>query len=241
MKTQATLWTVHNAASAGGTQSPSAAVVTAAEQELRRLGSIAALVELPGEIVGEHLPEQIARWYHPWRRRFAASRARLAWHQALEGVAKTQGADAVEAEKLDAAVAQLDERLGMSAAEARRLELTHHSAGELFELDRGQRPARFYVRGASPQLELTTTSGASSNWPGRLVASLAVSLIGLAGIVALRQRSYPRLSASAVLAALGVIWWWLFAPSVLGLVVVLFAVWIGVLEWGRPAIKAVAR
>ena len=155
MKTLETLWTVYDStAQTVGSGSAGVAQATAVQQELRRLNSVAALVELPGEIVGEHLPEQIARWYQPWKQRYSVSRARLAWQQALDGPARTQSGDSAEVAKLDAAMGQVDERLGASTVETRP-EQAYRSAAELLSLDRGpQKPARFLARGAAPRLEL---------------------------------------------------------------------------------------
>ncbi len=129
---------------------------------------------------------------------------------------------------------QVDERLGASTVETRP-EQAYRSAAELLSLDRGlQKPARFLARGAAPRLELAHVPLPGSNWGSRIISCLTIALLGLAAAVALRSRPYPRLPASAVLVGLGVAWWWLLTPSVLGLVIVLLAVWMGVIEWGRP-------
>src|SRR5262249_5096266 len=73
-----TLWTIYGPPSMGDAEPrQSTWHVHAVQQQLTRLQNVAALVTLPPEVVGEHLPEEIARWYGSWQNRYAAGRAAL--------------------------------------------------------------------------------------------------------------------------------------------------------------------
>ena len=72
-----TLWTVSGPAAERLRRDPAQRLASAGEQDLDRLRSIVSVVELPPEMIGEHLAEEIVRWYQPWKQRYSAWRASL--------------------------------------------------------------------------------------------------------------------------------------------------------------------
>ncbi len=141
-----TLWTIYSPDQFTAQSADSQAdAITGSEQELRRLRATAALSQLPAEIVGEHLPDEIARWYQPWRRRYAASRAGLGQSLASGQQDLEQSTEEIEARQLDARITAVDARLAARSPSPRSLAISRTPA-ELLQV--GQTPfntARYVV------------------------------------------------------------------------------------------------
>jgi hypothetical protein len=217
-----TLWTVYSphSASAARGEAPAEAM-SVAQQELHRLRSVTNLAQLPAEILGEHLPEEIARWYRPWRRRYLAARAALADALSSAGEAVAQSAEAIEAGALDAKISAVDARLGSSALKPQDA-LPRAVAADLLPIGgAAYRPARYLTKNASTALELRYSQAPTSGWSGRIVAAIGLVVLAAGAIVWLRKREVPQFAPAGIIIAVGVAWWLFLAPSALGLLLIL--------------------
>ncbi|MGD9724246.1 MAG: hypothetical protein AB7O59_23990 [Pirellulales bacterium] len=229
-----TLWTVYS----DDLPQPPAAKnktvqrVSAMQQELQRLRTITEVAQLPAEIRGEHLPQEIVRWFRPWRLRYTATREALAGALAEAGPNAEQSTAAVEARSLDQQLAAVDARLG---APDDRLpgSLQLIQPAELLRASGGHGEVqRFASKGSLQYLEITDQRAATAP-AGRF--ALALAICALAGVVIyqLGDRELPKLSPGVVLVVAGVAWWLLLSPSFLGLAVVACGAWLVIYDRGR--------
>ncbi len=214
-----TLWTVYAPRDTRmAPRNDAVPTVTAAQQELHRLRSIAALALLPAEILGERLPEEVARWYRPWKHRYSVSRADLDWALAIRGQDNTQSAEAIEARQLNEKIRQLDARLGAPASGARR---TSHFTlpAELLSASRATfQPTRYIARGDAHTLNLRYPQARGAGWTARITFALTLVVVVGVAIFMLRDHKLPKASPGIVIATVGVAWWLLLTPSFVGLV-----------------------
>ncbi len=228
-----TLWTVLGPPQFGsGGPVNSLGPCGAAEQHLVRLKSLTALVQLPAEIIGEHLPEEIVRWYRPWKQRYAALRAALDWRLVAARQNSAQAEEALEARKLDNQIGAVDTRLGLPGPDARRISLADASTDLIAPGRADLLPAYYIVNGESHDLELAYRT-ASDGWGRRLLAGLVVVLVGSIAAVFVRSRPLPTFAPWLVIGGIGLVWWLLLAPSFIGLAVLLGACWAALrARWG---------
>jgi hypothetical protein len=190
--------------------------------ELGRLASISSLVRLPAEVTGEHLPEEIARWYRSWRSRFAASRAALRWNLHAARQSSTPTEATVAASQFDAQLEAVDGRLrgtsgaGFSAAPAPNavdlLQVTRHESSPTF----------FHVAGQAAELTLVYPQPlVEMPWPRWLAAICLLTMLGVAAYL-LVGKTLPAFAPWFVAGSIGLVGWLLLAPSAAGLA--LFAV-----------------
>jgi hypothetical protein len=232
-----TLWTVLGPPQFGsGGPAGSPGPRNAAEQDLVRLKSLAALVQIPAEIIGEHLPEEIVRWYQPWKQRYVTSRAALEWRLIAARQNSAQSEEILEAGKLDAQISAVDARLGLPGTDARRVSLADASTDLIATGRSGLLPACFIVNGESHDLELAYRT-ASDGWGPRLLAGLIIVLVGSILAAFARSRPLPAFSPWLVIGGIGLVWWLFLAPSFLGLAVLLGAGWGALRARWRGAIR----
>jgi hypothetical protein len=204
---------------------------TAAQHQLERLKSMAALVDLPPEVVGEHLPEEIARWYEVWRKRYAAARAALNFELIAAGRQAVQVEETLAARKLDEHMRTVDERLGAAHAPSQET-LVVDASTQLASLARTQAQVAHYLDPASAgSLQLRHPRATTDPLLGRFLTAVAVLLLGAAAAWLLADRALPAFTPAAVAAGIGVVWWLLWAPSFLGLLGFVLAV--GIVIWSR--------
>src|SRR5262249_59598128 len=123
------------------------------------------VVTLPPEVVGEHLPEEIARWYGSWQNRYAAGRAALR-RQALVARESASSPEEVGARALDKQMAAIDARLGATRA-AQRETPTLDVATQLAALaGRDMLAGRYALRAEGQMLELRYAQAPSEHLPG---------------------------------------------------------------------------
>jgi hypothetical protein len=237
-----TLWTIYSPDqfTVQNAASPAKAI-TRSEQELCRLRAAAALSQLPAEIVGEHLPDEIARWYQPWRLRYAASRANLAQSLISGRQELEQSAEETEAEQLDAQIIAVDARLATRTPSARSLAQFRSPAG-LFQA--GQTncdPSRYVVEREANALDLNYVHATGAGWASRISLSVAL-LAATAGVLFLLYgRTLPKFAPGLVVVAMGTGWWLLLAPSIVGLAAVVLGIWLALREQTPSARRSVAR
>jgi len=219
-----TLWTVYGPPASGAAETnPSAATATSAEQEIHRLQSINAVLQLSGEVIGEHLPEEIVRWYRPWKSRYVAARAALDRQLAFGHHVKRPAESDNEVREIDKQVRAVDARLGAASPRVREGGLPR-PASELLAWARANLlPTRYAFAGPAHDLELRFPQALSDGFWPRLLAGLAILMCAVSVWLLVRNRSLPNFAPIAVVAGVALVWWLFLAPSLLGLLIFLAA------------------
>ena len=231
-----TLWTVSGPAAERLRRDPAQRLASAGEQDLDRLRSIVSVVELPPEMIGEHLAEEIVRWYQPWKQRYSAWRASLDGD--LAAVRRTnQSEESIEARGLDKKLEAVDSRIGSAAARLAPATLSE-TAAWMAQDGAELVPVHLVVRGCVPAVELRYAPLASDGL-ARWMAALATLIGGSLAVFVLRNAKLPSFSPAVVVGGCGLVWWLLLAPSILGFLAMAVACWPGVrilwLRRFRPA------
>ncbi len=228
-----TLWTVYGPAnSMADASAMSESPVGAARQELSRLSAVADLALLPAEIRGEHLPEEILRWYRPWRQRYATAREGLTQALVAEGRQPDATPEALQAQQLDEQIAEIDERLGSFDASAPQVAPWVTPAQLLSAGQRNATTLRYANSGSQRAIELPYHRSISGGWFGRIALSMMIVALATAGILLLRRRDLPKLAPGVVVTLVGAIWWLFLAPSVIGFAAIAFGAWMLLYERG---------
>jgi len=245
MNVERTLWTVTSPAHAGEGTPEAGRPLTAARQHLVRLEAISALLDLDADIASDRpLPERRA-WYRPWARRMIALRdaiRRAAILQAGQSSSTATDSTATAAfEQTDNPRRQADVILAEHAEVARRLDLLE----TLSEVDTAERRSstaehwswsqseprrtlRFNFPGDEPSMSIVYQQAVTGPDPtlrwlatiGLVTAVLAIAISVRKGLWNQAAWRWPHALATAV----GLFWWLLLTPSVLGLVIVLLSV-----------------
>ncbi len=217
-----TMWTIHGPPGFGiGEALQSALSASPAQQELHRLKIFSALVQLPAEVVGEHLPEEILRWYRPWKKRFLASRAAFDWTVATGRHNDGRFEADAAARDLDKQIVAVDARLGTASPSASQVSLAAPSTELLADARTSSLPAHFMSAGQLYDLEVRFPQSASDAFWLRLLFGCAILLAGSAAAMLLRGRLLPKFEPVLVIGGMGLAWWLLLAPSFIGLAVFL--------------------
>jgi hypothetical protein len=237
LKVSETLWTIYGPQSFVAAESAAdAAQHSAPQQELRRLRSIAAIAQLPAEILGEHLPEEIARWYQPWRSRYTAARATLS--QIDANVASSP--EETEARQLDAQIGAVDKRLGSRAPSARSPLAWHTPADLLVANNDSAAPLRFVSKNGEKPLQLDYSRSAPAGWMGRIATALLAASCGAGVVLLVRGRLLPKVSPGLVVTLVGLAWWLFLAPSIAGLAIVALGILLALREQAPAAQRRIA-
>jgi hypothetical protein len=232
-----TLWTIYGPTASGpGRSSDGASSIGAAEQDLYRMRNLALLMQLSPEIMGEHLPEEILRWYRPWKMRYSASRSAMQWELSAARQNNTQSEEELEASALDKQVKAVDARLGSLGPGARQSTPNDAAAQLIATSGASALPARFAVRGKSYDLDLNYPRAAFDDLGRRVLAAVTVLVTGCAIAMLLRNRSLRTFAPGLVIGVLGLAWWLLLSPSFVGLAALLVASWAAMRgRWQRNA------
>jgi hypothetical protein len=236
LKVIQTLWTVYG--NPGLEMLPASAELrtSATEQHLIRLENIASLVELPAEVVGEHLPEEIARWYEGWRKRYGADRRALRLELIAAGRDAVQSEESITARRLDQQMATIDDRLAAPQGGMRPVQLSSVQT-RFSEAFAGELLAQHFVS-RDPSGVLPVSFSSSANDRGVTNWLAATTLLGVAAGFGWRLRSWklPKLNPWTVAAGAAFAWWLLLAPSFLGFfalaVIAALRIWGG--DFGPP-------
>lgn len=246
-----TLWTIRGSGNRRSIPSEGAGQhISGSRQEMFRLKTLAAIVDLAPHVVSERSPQEIADWYEPWARRYTASRNRLAPELGIPSPANETTRS--EVETIDREYAAVAEHLGTTAVREQATAQASRSqgSGDLWHAtaqDASQSTMLMFqgARGTVPV-------GHASVWPGDFGARiLAVLLVCAVGWMISRDRSglwyfvtdwvfrWPYMLGTAV----GLIWWLWLEPSVLGWVIVLASVLAALrqLEWTQNRIVGILR
>lgn len=217
------LWTVYTASPSRSQTAPSVSLVAPTEQQLKRLQSVAKLVELPTEVVTDHLPEEIARWYDVWRQRYAAGRADLRAELVAAGRELPASREPIVAERLDERIAAIDERLGAPQSDAARSRPQTVSS-QIALLTQAKLPALHAASDTTPHdLELRPPPTASESSLPRLFFAVVLTLAAATAAWWVRRRGLPTFAPWVVATAIGFVWWLALTPSGLGLLLIAVA------------------
>lgn len=226
-----TLWSVFGPRAFGGGHAQTAEHATGSDHDLYRLKSISSLVQLAPETLGEHLPEEISRWYVAWKERYAMSHVAYDRAQSRGQSVVTKAAD-IDLVELDKAFTAVDARLGgvltpeIGAAE----NIERLSVQDLV-------CTRATHAGAQDHVDIRYASSvAMSYWP-RLLSALFVVGLAVAAVMVL-PTTLPTFAPATVVAAGGLLWWLFLAPSGLGLAAAVVAGWFALR--GRRKVRALS-
>ncbi len=217
-----TLWTVYSQPRLGtATSQAPFERLSAAERQLIRLQAVADLVQLPAEVIGEHLPEEIARWYDVWRKRYWTGRASLRRDLIEARRDAAQSEESIAARQLDRQVTTMDQQLGATRAGLPPLLSGDLAMRMAAAVSPGLRPQHFTVTEGGGDLHLHYSSDSAEGVLTRWFGAAALLLLGIAAWW-LRRHPLPQWSPTVLLSGLALTWWLLLAPSFLGLLGLIF-------------------
>ncbi len=218
-----TLWTIYAPSQAG-----QAAVlegqsnITAAQQELLRSKTVAAMQDLANDVAADQLPEEIVRWYRPWQGRFERSRA-IVRRESLAASRSKPSHEENEVRALEQDQAAVAKRLGASTAMQPRPQCAFcDEPSEILSLlQTGHRPTLGIFRGGERQVNIRYPLIPSGDAVPRFMAALACVAGGLASVWLLKRTAWTTRSAASYAVVIGLVWWLVLHPSPLGLAVLL--------------------
>lgn len=227
-----TLWTVRG--SAGGelrVADGAGYQVSGMQQELRRLRDLASLVASAADTVLDSPARDIQAWYTPWAVRLACSGARIAHTQwpatAATGLAETEDVESIFQQQ-DAIAQRL--RASPTVRDFARQTTRHPQASDVWRLSRHAAAdvQHYDFKEHVPALPLVWQPDVRPlGWPV-FWAVLWTTLLGL-GLYLLRR--YDLLALwwqrwpTAVGVLIGLAWWLLAWPSLLGWLIVAVSLW----------------
>jgi hypothetical protein len=240
LKVTETLWTVYGEPRFGAAAAKAPHErLSAADRQLIRLEAVAELVQLPAEVVGEHLPEEIARWYDVWRKRYWTGRASLRRDLIEARRDAAQSEESIAARQLDRQMTAMDQRLGAARAGLPPLLPGDLSMRLAAAVGPSMRPQHFVATEKGGDLHLRYAADSSEGLLARWLA--AAGLLFLCGVAAwwLRRQPLPKGSPAVLLSGLALAWWLLLSPSFLGLVCLILigcaAAWVRWPQSPQPA------
>ncbi len=227
-----TLWTVH-----GSPQTMCQAAniephrVSAAAQEAIRLRTTANLVESAVETVMGSPATEIHAWYTPWAVRLASSDARLARDRWLVG-GMDLSLDAAAIEALDQQQGNIAKRLNTSPTvqELRAQTKRHPQPSDIlaFAQHAGMDSHHYAFIGKAPTIALSwqcpQQGGAWHHLWGACLLAAVGSLVGY-GLRKASVTAWLRQWPCVLGVLLGLVWWLLASPSLLGWAIVATSLW----------------
>ncbi len=216
-----TLWTIHAPAPLGPARilgGPAAQNV--AQAELWRMKSAAALLDVAPEVAADQRADEIAIWYPRWQDRLQQSGERIHQEQIRAGARKAIDQEA-EARAIEREQASIAERLGAAPA-TRRAEpdITSDPAELIAAMHVADVPTIFAVAGPRPSGSANLQYAVSAHDGSlRALAALALAGAGFAGMWLMARVHWRTISVASGLMAIGLLWWLMLYPSVLGMTI----------------------
>jgi hypothetical protein len=218
-----TCWTVRSPAAAGWQVAAGSPIARPETLDWLRVHGLGGLLAKAEEVLKDGDPQEIARWYVPWARRWAAARSRLgsgaAGEEALGDEARKELAGFDENQR------RIVERLGVQAYTL----IAEQDARHAFEISDVWRiaadPASITTTWISrsptdsPQIRRADAVQAAAAPRWRTLGLLAA--LTLIGMLLLPHPSLDdplRRHPEILGVVLGAIWWWAFAASAVGFV-----------------------
>jgi hypothetical protein len=223
-----TLWTIIAPESAGMGVMSEGTPISALRHARSRLEATSALLDSAASLLLDESTADVANWYVPWARRFAAFRAELVRAGSQAPSIDQSRAATAEIAALDEEHARLIRRLGIAgaskttapqpAAEKNALEQLVATDGSTNNISYAS------VRGQGNQLTIDYRRPipwgiGARRWVASLIAlsSLAIMLAGWRGYFPVNRLA---LRPEIVGAAIGAVWWLWLWPSAIGLLVI---------------------
>ena len=194
-----TLWTVVSPEEAGTGTVSHGTPVSALRHARGRFEAASSILDSAASFSFDESTAEVANWYEPWARRFAADRAELI--EAKSSVAAEQ-ARAVDADiaAADQEHARLARRLGIPAmnGEPRRGPVLASDGLEQFELFQSPGDVANYasVRGVGDYLTVEYARQNQSGIVARRIAAACIALLSLAIVIAIRRRRTTAISGT---------------------------------------------
>jgi len=223
-----TLWTVYTPGEIRTDAALQGKRIDGATVAQERLRSVESLLRDAAEVATEQLDVRLAGWYVPWARRVLASSSELDRQRAMQHDSRT--AHGLTATSPLPALESLSASMNMASAyqQLTAAPLVATGGPELLEATVSgiREPAYFTFTGEAPTLTVTPVTPPPSDLPIRLLAALG--LLSLGGTIAWwcvrrPKSSWPCRSVQLSLVVLGLGWWLLLVPSILGWLIVLAA------------------
>jgi hypothetical protein len=222
-----TLWTVRGPGASDIKFVPDESCVDPLSHELLRLDKTTAFVEAASEVVADSDSADISRWYLPWARRLIASRSRAVhWHAAQRADGDRDAALAAS----EANQAGIATRLGAGELktqfESECWKVTEPADVWRTALGRPAPTRRYAFAGTRETIEfrhvISVRSVGIERW-ATVTILLAITMVCLV-VLPLPSFEYCFGRCPQLLGIpLGIVWWLWFAPSLLGLIVLLVA------------------
>jgi hypothetical protein len=208
--------------------------VSASDQCLVRLTNSARVVALPADVLSEHLPEEISRWYGSWRKRYRNDRLLL--RQSLIAAQRdpNNSEEASEARSLDQQMAALDELLGGNSLAGRSTIAPDLLQSFVDSAAAGLVAQHFSLKAADGPLRIRYVRVADDA-PWRWLSASAVLLLGCVAGWQLKRRELPQFPPLAIALAVATFWWLFLGASMWGLLAVGLIVLALVWKYSRPA------
>ena len=218
-----------------------------ARQELFRLKTMTALVDLASHVVAEQSPEELSRWYLPWAQRIVESQRHIDRYRDQDPIAA--GVDRPELQAIEREQLEIAEHLNTVAVHKRTREqyVPLPTLAKLwYAVTETQGPVNHY---AFPGTVDSTFVGRAAVFPLEIVVrTLVVVLIAIAAVVIWRRgwlsgvvvewvTRWP-LASGAILA---IFWWMFLIPSILGLAAALLILGVAIRQNWRFAVPRLSR
>jgi hypothetical protein len=229
-----TLWTVWSPAAAGVGTPMENTSVSPLQLQQDRLKSAAASLDTASNLLLDESPDDVARWYVPWQRRFAASRANLV----IAKVAGSADAHSTESElnAIDQQQTKLSHKLigvkqdADAAAELSRITDWLHLA--TLEERPDHHATLALVTAADRSLAVEYPQWNLGGVPWRSIAAAGIGLLTIGCLFALRLTRLAawrlRLSPQLLGVSIGLVWWLWLTPAIVGPAIIaisLFSMW----------------
>lgn len=196
--------------------------LTPVHYALSGLRNLAAILDRVAETPGVD-SDSLARWYRDWAGRWLVARTeaarQLVWAKAVSETAAVR----TEVESLEKRQAAASERLGLSGVMARvTAEAGPREEAAAIWLFAAEARRAAIQSGTTADPSVVSVSYEEHRGPGmvpRLLAALAIAVLGLAAAWGSGRGVLPKLLLRwpyVTCLAIGLVWWWLLTPSVLG-------------------------
>jgi len=223
---ESTLWSLKGPRDLAPATPKHGVIIDRSQLELQRLKGAANMVAVDTATLSDHRAEHLRRWYRPWADRLFQGYTTLARIASAQQEGRA-AATLAEAESLLAEHRSAAERLGLADELARR-ESERDSADTpqaLWDWSASGAQGAMHVslNGATQALVVEFSDEAATPASERLAAGLLVALV-LGGLLfstryaALRELPWRFPHAVAVL--IGILWWLLLTPGLLGWIIV---------------------
>ncbi len=222
-----TLWTIYHLPADRVEPLEQRIIVSASDQQLVRLTSASRLVDLSADVLGEHLPEEISRWYGNWRQRYWKDRLTLRRSLIAAGRDPTNSEEAAEARSLDQKMIALDDRLGANNSAAQSAS-THDFVQAFVETAGAGLARRHYSLKATDGAPVVRYQSYARGSQWRWMSATGLMIFGCVVGWRFRGRELPQFPPVVLATCVAAFWWLFLGTSMWGLlaVVLILLTWL---------------